>query len=311
MPAVLGEHMAYGDTGVVIYSNSVLGARSNFEGGPSALAAGLTGRTPRYGYHLPETATRHAAAAHRTHAARTARVGCAGWHRRPDRRRLLAGAGAGRHRPRSHVGRAQALRCGAGELWLGRAVPHGRRHAGGGARGRSIAGGDGDDHRGRSARIPGGLSRAHRHGGCGGVLLAAAQPAGAARPCRHAGWTTSDDPAAGGDQPTGQAGCRPLRHHRAHRGGGRPRAVGHVLLPELRARDGGGEWLADPRHHRRRSWSTFSAAMAIGRLCCRCRNASMRRAAGGSRDRIPRRRRNGSPCAWSCTGGEGWIFRTL
>src|SRR3984957_1498107 len=52
MPAVRGEHMAYGDTGVVIYSNSVLGARSNFEGGPSALAAGLTGRTPRYGYHL-------------------------------------------------------------------------------------------------------------------------------------------------------------------------------------------------------------------------------------------------------------------
>jgi len=54
MPAVLGEHMAYGDTGVVIYANSVLGARSNFEGGPSALAAGLTGRTPRYGYHLPK-----------------------------------------------------------------------------------------------------------------------------------------------------------------------------------------------------------------------------------------------------------------
>ncbi len=54
MPAVRGEHMAYGDTGVVIYTNSVLGARSNFEGGPSALAAGLTGRTPRYGYHLDE-----------------------------------------------------------------------------------------------------------------------------------------------------------------------------------------------------------------------------------------------------------------
>src|SRR6185437_1905863 len=43
-----------GDTGVTIYSNSVFGARSNFEGGPSALAAGLTGRTPRYGYHLDE-----------------------------------------------------------------------------------------------------------------------------------------------------------------------------------------------------------------------------------------------------------------
>ena len=49
-----GEHIAYGDTGSVIYANSVLGARSNFEGGPSALAAALTGRTPRYGYHLGE-----------------------------------------------------------------------------------------------------------------------------------------------------------------------------------------------------------------------------------------------------------------
>jgi predicted aconitase len=48
------EHAAFGDTGVVIYSNSVCGARSNFEGGPSALSAGLTGRTPRYGFHLPE-----------------------------------------------------------------------------------------------------------------------------------------------------------------------------------------------------------------------------------------------------------------
>jgi predicted aconitase len=54
MPPVCGEHVAYGDTGVVIYSNSVCGARSNFEGGPSALSAGLTGRTPRYGFHLDE-----------------------------------------------------------------------------------------------------------------------------------------------------------------------------------------------------------------------------------------------------------------
>ena len=48
------EHVAFGDTGVVIYSNSICGARSNYEGGPSALAAGLTGRTPRYGFHLPQ-----------------------------------------------------------------------------------------------------------------------------------------------------------------------------------------------------------------------------------------------------------------
>src|SRR6266404_2316187 len=55
MPPLIGEHVAYGDTGVVIYCNSVCGARSNFEGGPSALAAAVTGRTPRYGYHLETT----------------------------------------------------------------------------------------------------------------------------------------------------------------------------------------------------------------------------------------------------------------
>src|SRR4029079_5857799 len=54
MPPVRGEHCAYGDTGVVIYCNSVCGARSNFEGGPSALSAGLTGRTPRSEFHLAE-----------------------------------------------------------------------------------------------------------------------------------------------------------------------------------------------------------------------------------------------------------------
>lgn len=61
LPPVRGEHLAFGDTGVVIYSNAVLGACSNFEGGPSALSAGLTGRTPRYGYHLARNrvGTRH------------------------------------------------------------------------------------------------------------------------------------------------------------------------------------------------------------------------------------------------------------
>jgi predicted aconitase len=61
LPPVRGEHLAFCDTGVVIYSHSVMGARSNFEGGPSAVAAGLTGRTPRYGYHLSgrRIGTRH------------------------------------------------------------------------------------------------------------------------------------------------------------------------------------------------------------------------------------------------------------
>ena len=54
MPPVLGEHVAFGDTGSSIYANSVQGARTNFEGGPSALAAALTGRTPRYGFHLDD-----------------------------------------------------------------------------------------------------------------------------------------------------------------------------------------------------------------------------------------------------------------
>ena len=31
-----------------------MGARTNFQGGPSALAAALTGRVPRYGFHLDE-----------------------------------------------------------------------------------------------------------------------------------------------------------------------------------------------------------------------------------------------------------------
>jgi predicted aconitase len=47
-----GEHLAWGDTGTVIWANSVCGARSNFEGGPSAMAAAMTGRTPEYGLHV-------------------------------------------------------------------------------------------------------------------------------------------------------------------------------------------------------------------------------------------------------------------
>jgi len=52
LPPIRGEHLAFGDTGSVIYANSVCGARSNYEGGPAALAAALTGRVPRYGFHI-------------------------------------------------------------------------------------------------------------------------------------------------------------------------------------------------------------------------------------------------------------------
>ena len=49
-----GEHIAWAESSAVCYANSVLGARTNREGGPSALAAALTGKTPRYGLHLVE-----------------------------------------------------------------------------------------------------------------------------------------------------------------------------------------------------------------------------------------------------------------
>jgi predicted aconitase len=51
-PPRFGEHLAWGDTGTVIYANAVCGARSNFEGGPASYAAALTGRVPAYGMHL-------------------------------------------------------------------------------------------------------------------------------------------------------------------------------------------------------------------------------------------------------------------
>jgi predicted aconitase len=48
----LEEHLAWSESSAVSYANSVLGARTNREGGPSALAAAITGRTANYGLHL-------------------------------------------------------------------------------------------------------------------------------------------------------------------------------------------------------------------------------------------------------------------
>jgi predicted aconitase len=50
----LGEHVAWAESSAVSYANSVLGACTNREGGPSALAAAITGRTAAYGLHLDE-----------------------------------------------------------------------------------------------------------------------------------------------------------------------------------------------------------------------------------------------------------------
>ncbi|MGQ9600100.1 MAG: aconitase X [Anaerolineae bacterium] len=49
-----GQSVAWAESSAVSYANSVLGARTNREGGPSALAAAIVGRTARYGLHLDE-----------------------------------------------------------------------------------------------------------------------------------------------------------------------------------------------------------------------------------------------------------------
>lgn len=47
-----GSHIAWSESSAVCYANSVLGARTNREGGPGALSAAICGRTAEYGYHL-------------------------------------------------------------------------------------------------------------------------------------------------------------------------------------------------------------------------------------------------------------------
>ena len=53
-----GDHLAWAESSAVVFANAVIGARTNREGGPSALAAAVAGRTPEYGLHLD--ANRHA-----------------------------------------------------------------------------------------------------------------------------------------------------------------------------------------------------------------------------------------------------------
>lgn len=50
----LGEHIAWSESSAVTFANSVIGAKTNREGGPSALASAITGLTPEYGMHLEE-----------------------------------------------------------------------------------------------------------------------------------------------------------------------------------------------------------------------------------------------------------------
>ncbi|MBN1678356.1 MAG: aconitase X catalytic domain-containing protein [Candidatus Thermoplasmatota archaeon] len=47
-----GQHLAWAESSATVFANSYLGARTNREGGPSALAAAIIGKTAEYGLHM-------------------------------------------------------------------------------------------------------------------------------------------------------------------------------------------------------------------------------------------------------------------
>ncbi len=49
-----GQHLAWAESSATVFANSFIGARTNREGGPSALASAIIGKTPEYGLHLDE-----------------------------------------------------------------------------------------------------------------------------------------------------------------------------------------------------------------------------------------------------------------
>ncbi|MCD6356969.1 MAG: aconitase X catalytic domain-containing protein [Thermoproteales archaeon] len=53
-PPRYGEHVAWAESNAVLYANSVLGARTNREGGPLALFEAIVGRAPYAGLHTDE-----------------------------------------------------------------------------------------------------------------------------------------------------------------------------------------------------------------------------------------------------------------
>lgn len=49
-----GDHVSWGEVSAITFVNSVIGARTNREGGYTSLASSIAGRVPLYGYHLDE-----------------------------------------------------------------------------------------------------------------------------------------------------------------------------------------------------------------------------------------------------------------
>ena len=248
MPPVRGEHMAYGDTGVVIYSNSVCGARSNFEGGPSALGAGLTGRTPRYGLSSGRAAPGDVAGRVVVHAARTLTTGArsaalsAAWPATTGRcRRSLGIDRVPSSDELKHFGAALASFGSVALFHMAGITPEATRLE------RRRSAGELPSHDIGQADIR--ALQADYAQGIGAVdVVVFSAPQLSLLEMQHAGrmldGRRADDAAAGRHQPAGEAGCRPHGPDRAHRGRRRHRAVRHVLLPKLRARNGGSQWLA-------------------------------------------------------------------
>ena len=247
MPPVRGDHVAYGDTGVVIYSNSFCGARSNFEGGPSALAAGLTGQTPRYGLHLDENrrATRRFVVA--TQPGELTEWGVLG---------AVVGRRAGSYwevpviegierAPTSdeakHMGAAMASYGSTPLFHIVGITPECDPLA-------DVEGADPagrDRHRAGSGGVARRVRRARREGRRGRVRRSAAlhrrdaargdAVPGPAAPSGHGD--------AGVHRGRGVRGRARGGVHRRHRGVRRARAAGHLLLPAVRARDRRGQRL--------------------------------------------------------------------
>ncbi|MBU7047776.1 MAG: aconitase X catalytic domain-containing protein [Theionarchaea archaeon] len=74
------EHIAWSESSAVSFSNSVISARTNREGGPSALAAALLGKTPHYGLHLDENRKPHFRIDVRASLKTDSDFGALGWH---------------------------------------------------------------------------------------------------------------------------------------------------------------------------------------------------------------------------------------
>ncbi|MGD2250177.1 MAG: aconitase X catalytic domain-containing protein [Candidatus Methanofastidiosia archaeon] len=74
------EHIAWSESSAVSFANSVISARTNREGGPSALAAALLGKTPNYGLHIDENRSPDYVVDCTTDIETDADFGALGWH---------------------------------------------------------------------------------------------------------------------------------------------------------------------------------------------------------------------------------------